>query len=326
MVFSGVTAAVAAPAAPESAQAVAAATGFYAVYGSFHPSDGIPGEPARARLEPFISPALDQLLVEGDAAERHFASVTRHMSPPLIEGDLFTSNFEGATAIHVGPCEVVARTAQCPVALGYRGGASEDAKPVNWTDTIHLVRTAAGWRVDDISYGAPWAFANKGRLTTTLQSAIRDGNIATPVGFESKRRRVKVPAKQFPVEKSDAEWRATLSEDQYRVLREHGTEPAGHSPLNAEKRAGMFRCAGCGKELFHSANKFESGSGWPSFTRPRDDAVATSRDASHLMERTEVHCAACGGHLGHVFEDGPQPTGLRYCMNGAALTFDPTKK
>lgn len=126
--------------------------------------------------------------------------------------------------------------------------------------------------------------------------------------------------------KSDTEWRAELSPEQYHVLREHGTERAGASPLNREKRHGVFHCAGCGKELFDSAAKYESGSGWPSFTAPREGAVGTSRDKSHLMERTEVHCAECGGHLGHVFEDGPQPAGVRYCMNGAALTFEPEKK
>ena len=132
--------------------------------------------------------------------------------------------------------------------------------------------------------------------------------------------------KQSPVNKSEEEWRAELSDEQYSVLREHGTERAGSSPLNAEKRTGIFRCAGCGKELFDSGTKYESGSGWPSFFAPRDGAVGTSRDASHLMERTEVHCAECGGHLGHVFTDGPQPTGLRYCMNGCALNFEPEKK
>ncbi|MGH6876397.1 MAG: peptide-methionine (R)-S-oxide reductase MsrB [Rhizomicrobium sp.] len=131
---------------------------------------------------------------------------------------------------------------------------------------------------------------------------------------------------EFAVNRTDAEWRAKLGADQYRVLREHGTEPPGSSPLNAEKRAGVFRCAGCGRELFDSAAKYESGSGWPSFTAPRPGAVGSSRDTTHLMERTEVHCAECGGHLGHVFEDGPRPAGQRYCMNGAALTFEPAKE
>lgn len=131
--------------------------------------------------------------------------------------------------------------------------------------------------------------------------------------------------KSYPVNKSDAEWRNALSDDQYRVLRRHGTETAGSSALNREKRAGMFRCAGCGAELFDSAAKYESGSGWPSFTAPRDGAVGTSRDTSHMMDRTEVHCAHCGGHLGHLFEDGPKPAGLRYCMNGTALDFEPAK-
>ena len=129
----------------------------------------------------------------------------------------------------------------------------------------------------------------------------------------------------YPVAKSDEEWRKTLSPEQYRVLREHGTERAGTSPLNAEKRKGIFLCAGCGMPLFDSSTKFESGSGWPSFYAPREEAVETSVDKSHLMSRTEVHCANCGGHLGHVFPDGPNPTGERYCMNGAALKFEKNK-
>ncbi len=128
------------------------------------------------------------------------------------------------------------------------------------------------------------------------------------------------------VEKSDAEWKNELTPEQYRVLRRHGTERAGTSPLNEEKRAGVYRCAGCGAELFDAATKYDSGSGWPSFTAPRTAAVDTSVDRSLLMTRTEVHCARCGGHLGHVFPDGPAPTQQRYCMNGAALTFDPAKK
>lgn len=166
-------------AAPSDAdQARAAASGFYNVYATFHPSDGIPDASARAKYEPFISAALDKLLKDGEAAEQHFANVTKHMSPPLIEGDLFTSNFEGATAWHVQVCTVTGASAHCPVALGYRGGAPEDPKPLNWTDTVTLVRAAGGWRVDDIVYGASWAFANKGRLTQVLQSTIRDGNAA----------------------------------------------------------------------------------------------------------------------------------------------------
>ncbi|MGH8287681.1 MAG: peptide-methionine (R)-S-oxide reductase MsrB [Steroidobacteraceae bacterium] len=130
---------------------------------------------------------------------------------------------------------------------------------------------------------------------------------------------------QFPVEKTDEEWRATLSAEQYRVLRRRGTERSGTSDLNDEHRAGVFRCAGCGKSLYESHSKFESGTGWPSFLEPMPGAVATREDQGHLMKRTEVHCAHCGGHLGHVFPDGPKPTGLRYCMNGAALTFEPNR-
>jgi len=115
----------------------------------------------------------------------------------------------------------------------------------------------------------------------------------------------------------------TLTPEQHHVLREHGTERAGSSPLNQEKRAGMFRCAGCGEPLFTSDTKFESGTGWPSFFAPLDQAVETTTDSSYGMTRTEVHCAKCGGHLGHVFPDGPRPTGQRYCMNGVALEFEP---
>jgi peptide-methionine (R)-S-oxide reductase len=121
----------------------------------------------------------------------------------------------------------------------------------------------------------------------------------------------------------EEEWRRVLTPEQFHVLREHGTERAGTSPLNAEKRAGTFRCAGCGQLLFSSDTKFESGTGWPSFWEPVDKAVATTVDQGYGMTRTEVHCARCGGHLGHVFPDGPRPTGLRYCMNGAALAFEP---
>lgn len=132
------------------------------------------------------------------------------------------------------------------------------------------------------------------------------------------------PEEHYPVEKSPEEWRRELTPDQYRVLREHGTERAGTSPLNAEKRKGMFRCAACGEPLFDSGTKYESGSGWPSFYEPLEGAVGTSEDTSHHMRRTEVHCAKCGGHLGHVFPDGPRPTGERYCMNGVSLKFEPS--
>lgn len=122
---------------------------------------------------------------------------------------------------------------------------------------------------------------------------------------------------------SDEEWRRRLSPDAYKVLRKHGTERAGTSPLNAEKRKGTFVCAGCGQPLFASDTKFESGTGWPSFWAPIEGAVETKSDRSWFMVRTEVHCARCEGHLGHVFDDGPRPTGLRYCMNGVAMGFTP---
>ena len=127
----------------------------------------------------------------------------------------------------------------------------------------------------------------------------------------------------FAVAHSEAEWRKLLTPAQYRVLRDHGTEPAYSSPLDGEERAGTYACAGCGQDLFASAAKFHSGTGWPSFWAPLQGAVGTTTDRSFFMLRTEVHCSRCGGHLGHVFEDGPPPTGLRYCMNGVALAFTP---
>ncbi len=128
------------------------------------------------------------------------------------------------------------------------------------------------------------------------------------------------------MQKSDDEWRGTLTTEQFHVLRKHGTEPPGSSPLNGEKREGTFTCAACGEPLFSSDTKFESGTGWPSFYKPlAETAVATTTDSSLFMTRTEVHCAKCGGHLGHVFPDGPRPTGMRYCMNGIALKFEPDK-
>ena len=131
------------------------------------------------------------------------------------------------------------------------------------------------------------------------------------------------PASRFPVALTDAQWKQRLTPAAYAVLRKEGTERPGSSPLNAEKRAGTYACAGCARPLFASATKFESGTGWPSFWRPLPNAVGTTVDKSLFMTRTEVHCSRCGGHLGHVFDDGPKPTGKRYCMNGVAMTFAP---
>jgi peptide-methionine (R)-S-oxide reductase len=127
----------------------------------------------------------------------------------------------------------------------------------------------------------------------------------------------------FEVQKPDAEWKRILTPAQYDVLRHHGTERPGSSPLNQEKRKGTFACAGCDLPLYPSDTKFESGTGWPSFYQPLPDAIRTTEDRSLFMARTEVHCRRCGGHLGHVFDDGPKPTGLRYCMNGVAMKFVP---
>jgi peptide-methionine (R)-S-oxide reductase len=129
----------------------------------------------------------------------------------------------------------------------------------------------------------------------------------------------------YEIQKTDKEWRKTLNERQYRIMREHGTELPDTSPLLNEKRAGHYICAACGHELFASDAKFESGTGWPSYYQPASStAIGTTTDYKIGYPRTEVHCARCGGHLGHVFKDGPEPTGLRYCINGAALNFTPT--
>lgn len=127
---------------------------------------------------------------------------------------------------------------------------------------------------------------------------------------------------EFEIVKSEAEWKKQLTPEQYYVLREEGTERAGTSPLNKEKRAGTYHCAACDLALFSSETKYESGTGWPSFYAPLENAVGTSEDRSFFMTRTEVHCRRCGGHLGHVFDDGPPPTGKRYCMNGVAMSFE----
>jgi peptide-methionine (R)-S-oxide reductase len=132
------------------------------------------------------------------------------------------------------------------------------------------------------------------------------------------------PVETFAFTLSDAEWRERLTPEQYHVMRGHGTERACTSPLNAEKRTGEYHCAGCGQVLFATDAKFESGTGWPSFSRPiTPEAVGTTEDRSYGMLRVEVHCSNCGSHLGHVFPDGPPPTGQRYCMNGLSLEFEP---
>ena len=127
----------------------------------------------------------------------------------------------------------------------------------------------------------------------------------------------------FEITKTDAEWRAQLTPEQYNVLRKHGTERSGSSPLDKNYVAGTYLCAGCDLPVYPSETKYDSGTGWPSFFKPIDNAIGTSTDRSWFTTRTEVHCRRCGGHLGHVFEDGPKPTGLRYCMNGVAMKFVP---
>lgn len=144
--------------------------------------------------------------------------------------------------------------------------------------------------------------------------------VAVMLGIKSRPARA-VSAEHFEISHTDKEWHAILDDEQYAVLREHGTEAPASSPLDEEKRAGSYSCAGCNLALFDSATKFDSGTGWPSFFRPLPRAVETSRDNGFMLARTEVHCRRCGGHLGHVFNDGPPPTGLRYCMNGVALKF-----
>jgi peptide-methionine (R)-S-oxide reductase len=130
----------------------------------------------------------------------------------------------------------------------------------------------------------------------------------------------------YEVQKTEEEWRRILTPEQYRVLREHGTERPGTCALLVEHRPGTFKCVGCGQPLFVSDRKFESGTGWPSFFSPLEGSIGTTTDQSFFMTRTEVHCSRCGGHLGHVFPDGPPPTGQRYCINGVALTFEPSEE
>jgi len=140
----------------------------------------------------------------------------------------------------------------------------------------------------------------------------------SPLGGQEK-------TKVFEVTKTEDEWKTLLTPAQFRILRKHDTERAGSSPLDKEHRKGTFHCAGCDLPLFRSEAKFDSRTGWPSFTAPIDNAIGTSEDRSFFSTRTEVHCRRCGGHLGHVFDDGPAPTGLRYCMNGGAMTFRPAE-
>jgi peptide-methionine (R)-S-oxide reductase len=162
---------------------------------------------------------------------------------------------------------------------------------------------------------------NRRRLLLT--SGLLLGVAAVARIFRGSQAVAKTVEETFEVVKTEAEWRQLLSPQAYRVLRDHGTERAGTSPLDHEKRAGTFVCAACRLPLFASEAKFDSGTGWPSFFAPLPDAVRTREDRGLFMARTEVHCRRCGGHLGHVFDDGPRPTGLRYCMNGVAMAFEP---
>ncbi|MCC2097278.1 MAG: peptide-methionine (R)-S-oxide reductase MsrB [Hyphomicrobiales bacterium] len=163
-----------------------------------------------------------------------------------------------------------------------------------------------------------WFGKVRGGASAAQDGRFRDGESqgGDSQGEESQDRK-------FPYSLTPEQWREKLGPQACYVLREHGTERAGTSPLNNEKRNGVFACAGCGQDLFNSDTKYESGTGWPSFFKPLDGAVGTTEDHSLFMTRTEVHCSNCGGHLGHVFPDGPEPTGLRYCMNGVSLAFKP---
>ncbi len=159
---------------------------------------------------------------------------------------------------------------------------------------------------------------------TSRRSILTGGTALILGGVLSARLAPAARAENFPFSLTETQWRQRLTPAQYHILREEGTEPSFTSPLNTEHRTGTFGCAGCEQPLFSSSTKFDSGTGWPSFWAPLDKAVGEKRDISYGMIRTAVHCSRCGGHLGHVFDDGPKPTGLRYCMNGLALTFAPT--
>ena len=153
------------------------ARGFYNVYMTLHPSDGIPDAATRAKFAPYVSPALDRLFAEGEEAEARYAKATKNQAPPLVEGDLFTPNFEGATSYKLGACETDKQGGHCAITLTYD---DRKDKPLSWTDTVMLVRVDQGWRVDDIAYGGTWDFGNKGRLTRTLKEAIEEGNGFSP--------------------------------------------------------------------------------------------------------------------------------------------------
>jgi peptide-methionine (R)-S-oxide reductase len=157
-------------------------------------------------------------------------------------------------------------------------------------------------------------------------AGISSAALAAMARFASSGQSDTAAVKTFEVTKTDEEWKKQLTPEQYYVLRKHGTERAGTSPLDKEYGSGSYACAGCDLPLFASTTKFNSGTGWPSFYAPLENAIGTTSDRSLLMVRTEVHCRRCGGHLGHVFDDGPKPTGLRYCMNGVSLKFLPEKK
>jgi peptide-methionine (R)-S-oxide reductase len=163
-------------------------------------------------------------------------------------------------------------------------------------------------------------------LALTMAAAAAVPAYVTWKGYTTMASELPNPIRAFPVAKPDAEWQKSLTPKQYAVLRRHDTEYPGTSPLLEEHRDGTFACAGCGQPLFTSETKYESGSGWPSFYAAIEGAVGTSEDVTLGMRRVEIHCSRCGGHLGHVFPDGPRPTGERYCTNGASLQFLPDAK